>query len=60
MCFQVFTSLAPSLEDLYLSHNDLRDPGEEEGFQHDQLQRLYLSCNQMEDFDAVTRRVAAR
>ncbi len=59
----------PRLEQLYLCANDLGNPTKDvereegqdwEGFSHQELKQLYLSCNPLSDFDLLTRRVCAR
>jgi hypothetical protein len=43
----------PLLEELHLGTNNLRNPGEGDSFEHDNLRLLFLSCNPIDSFEAV-------
>jgi len=47
----------PSLEQLYLCANALRDPKDDESLAHDNLQQLFLSCNILTNLSTLSQQI---
>ena len=49
----------PHLDELHMTSNNLQSPSEGEKFEHKNVRHIFLGCNPIQDFDALSERLGA-